>query len=183
LPRGAYRTLGNPQFEPKPTCLLTVAVDVQPRDDKDSDDMDPHVIVKRMQRLIDSGLTTFSLRLPDAITTSTTNSHNNYAWCQDWAEENVYGRLLRDTPATVLAQTQLIVPMTLPTGEPGKMRKDDQGRDDDDDEHVPVTANSIRKTVLGSLQRMGADCIDTLQLQCKFKKSLPRLWKCNVRIF
>lgn len=167
LPRGAYRTFGNPSYEPKPTCLLTVAVDVQPRDDKDSEEMNPQVIVKRMQQLIDAGLTTISLRLPDATTTAPTMN----AWCQDWAEENVYGRLLRDTPASALSQTQLVVPMTLPMTSftPDDTRKTARKGQYDDEDEAPVTATTIRKTVLGSLQRMGADCVDSLQLQCKLR--------------
>jgi hypothetical protein len=50
LPPGAYQLLGNAEYEPVPTCLLTVAVG--------SEDVD----LSRMHRFIDCGLTTFQFQ-------------------------------------------------------------------------------------------------------------------------
>jgi hypothetical protein len=50
LPPGAYQLLGNADYEPVPTCILTVAMG--------SDDVD----LSRMHRFIDCGLTTFQFR-------------------------------------------------------------------------------------------------------------------------
>jgi hypothetical protein len=99
-------------------------------------DADPGQMVKRMQKLIDSGFTTFQLKA---------GNENQ----QQWAESNLYGRLRKHTPLSVLNTSTLVVPLTTPfSGE-------------------SATPSAVRRTVLESMQRMDAECIDALQLKCK----------------
>lgn len=94
LPPGAYFTLDDAQYEPKPTCRISVAVDLGRKDDDD----DTAAKVAKMHRLIDSGFTSFQLKQSS----------------QDSDREevgNIFHTLRRETPQSVLDKCQLTVPM------------------------------------------------------------------------
>lgn len=124
LPPPCYRVLGNVAFQPVPTCMVSVAVDLL--SDNTEDTLKPDVIVQRMHRLIDSGLTTFQLKgIPE------------------WGQAQVYGRLRRETPLSVLRSCHLVVPIQCPEKSTG----------------------NVREVVMGILARTGSDAIDTIQLK------------------
>ena len=124
LPPKCYRVLGNIAFQPVPTCMVSVAVDLLL--DNTVDSLKPDVMVQRMHRLIDSGLTTFQLKgIPE------------------WGQAEVYGRLRRETPLSVLRSCHLVVPIQCPEN----------------------SAGNVREEVMGILARTGSDAIDTIQLK------------------
>jgi len=140
LPPGAYLTHGDPQYDPKSTCRVSVALDFS-FNDSDDTPMDPNVLVVGMQRLIDGGLTSFQLK-PSS---------------KEWAEEQIYCRLRQNTPRSIIRQCQLTIPLLLPIP-----------KDPDDTESLTaLTPAYIRKTLLESASRMGvgSDALDNVQLQ------------------
>jgi hypothetical protein len=133
LPPGAYQIFGDPSkgiSELKPTCRLSVAVDLF------LPVVEPYDVVRRMQRLIDAGFNTFQLASPSRSV-------------QGWGEENVYRRLVQDTPAHVIKDCHLVVPLSTPSA------------------NTIVSSTTVREAVLEKLHRIGGDAIDTLQLECK----------------
>ena len=161
LPPGAYHVYGKDQFLPKPTCILSVAVNLNIPDGEEI--MDPGQIVDGMQQCIDSGLTSFQLGIPkttrkkaeperkmkddDYIQEQLYSSH-----LQAWGEENVYGKLQKTTPRSVLKACHMAVPFSTPSA----LTHSSQ-----------VNKNSIREAITESLSRIGTESIDTLQLECK----------------
>lgn len=124
LPPPCYRSLGDALYEPVPTCMVSVAVDLLL--DNSSDSVLPGLIVQRMHRLIDSGLTTFQLK-------------GN----AEWGQEQVYGKLRRETPLSVFRSCHLVVPIKCPEKGLG----------------------NVREEVMAILARTGSDAIDTIQLK------------------
>ena len=124
LPPPCYRALGDATYEPVPTCMVSVAVDLLM--DNRVDSLEPTLIVKKMHRLIDSGFTSFHLKgLPE------------------WGQEQIYGRLRRETPLSVFRSCHLVVPIKCPEKSLG----------------------DVRDEVMAILARTGTDAIDTIQLK------------------
>ena len=148
LPAGAYLPHSDPVYDPQSICRLTIAVDLTyGLDQKDGDsDMEPSKIVASMQKFLDAGMTTYQLK------TSSSTRHNANADAtsrlQEWGEEEIFGRLRKETPAFALRNCHLVVPLHIPGP----------------DAVGTVTPSSIRQTVLASLERTGSDSIDTIQL-------------------
>lgn len=123
LPSGAYILHGNPKYESKQTCRISIAMDMP------ETLQDPSLSVRNLQRCIDSGLTSFQIK----------HDHR-----QIWTEENIYGKLFRETPAFVTNDCRVSVPL-----------------------HVPdrnFASSAVRNTVLSSLDRLGIDALDDIQL-------------------
>lgn len=159
LPPSAYRTFGDSRYEPKPSCALSLAVDLNKPSGTDSLDSDE--IVSGLIQCIDSGFTTFHLGLPQPTRKPARPRSSNEdievlcpSWLQNWGEENVFGKLRRSIPASIMKSScHLVVPlMTPPAGASSHY----------------VNVISVREAITESLSRMGTDSIDTLQLQCKF---------------
>lgn len=127
LPLGAYQILGNLDYEPKPTCRLSISVDTTTTaQDKDDE-------LSRWHRFIDCGFTTFQL--------NNNNNNNN--------DGQIYRKLKADTPETVLNACQFVIPFKTPATS------------------ILAQPSIVRDFILQALHRTGADCIDTLQLECK----------------
>jgi aryl-alcohol dehydrogenase-like predicted oxidoreductase len=148
LPTGAYLPHSDPIYDPQPICRLTIAVDLTyGLDKKDGDsDMEPSKIVASMQKFLDAGMASFQLK-------TSSNSRRNAnadatSGLQEWGEEEIFGRLRKETPAFALRNCHLVVPLHIPGPEAVGT----------------VTPSSIRQTVLASLERTGSDSIDTIQL-------------------
>ena len=158
LPFGAYRTYGKPEYEPKKTCILSVALDfftakrrkgphkraAQMAAEIISDEMNISTAVRNVQQLIDAGFTSFQVaedpRLPSTVT------------LQEWADENVFGSLRKQTPLSVLLDCNFFTKIAVPAKDSGLFG----------------SGRSIREAVGASLSRTGADCIDTVQIPyCK----------------
>jgi len=114
-------------------------------------------MVQTMQSSIDSDLTTFQLKTHD--------SHQ-----QQWAETNIYGSLIRETPASILEHCHLTVPLRLC----------DVIADNDHDSTTTstpwivgsrVTSASVRSAIVASLSRTGSDCIDDVQINFPMQPS------------
>jgi len=86
LPVGAYQILGKEEYEPKPTCRLSIAVDTASSEEPD---------LSRLHRFIDCGLSTFQLK--------------------DENEEVMCRKLRADTPETVLRACHFVVPFKTPS--------------------------------------------------------------------
>lgn len=165
LPPGAYRQFGREQYETKQTCALSIAVDLfWPFG---GELVDSNEVVSGMQKFIDSGLTSFHLGLPSqsAAPKPKSQSANRRgeevsetiellcpSILQTWGEENIFGRLQRSIPASVMKSCHLVIPLMTPS------RKAHANH---------VTKSLVRQAVTESIGRIGTDSIDTLQLQCK----------------
>jgi aryl-alcohol dehydrogenase-like predicted oxidoreductase len=99
-----------------------------------------------MQKFLDAGFTSFQLK--SSPIGSRRDSSKGGDGLQEWGEEQIFSRLRKETPAFALRQCHLVVPMEIPNANAAGT----------------VTATSIRKTVLTTLDRTGGDCIDSLQL-------------------
>lgn len=137
LPPAAYVKLGNPLNDLKDICRLSVALNLLKRNSgPDEQLIETSDMIRSMQGFIDSGLTSFQIK-------------SSPKYLKSWAEENVYGRLRRETPASVMERCQLTVPLFTPPKESVGV----------------VSAISIRETFLESLSRIGGDSLDNVQLQ------------------
>lgn len=131
LPHGAY--VLSPSFSP--VCRTSFAIDLQRHSNED--DLEPREIVQAMQRFVDDGLTSFQLE-------AVSSSRELVAW----GEEQLYRRFLQETPATILRQTHLTVPIAMSSLP-----------------DVPVNRRAIRTQLANSLHRMGSpDFINCAQI-------------------
>jgi hypothetical protein len=150
LPAGAYTThSSDPVYDPQAICRVTIAVDLTNGLDKDRDaDMEPSKVVANMQKFLDAGMASFQLKSSSSTSTRRSSNADATSGLQEWGEEQIFGRLRKETPAFALRNCHLVVPLHIPGP----------------DAVGTVTASSIRQTVLASLVRTGGDCIDTIQL-------------------
>ena len=173
LPPVAYHILGQEQFQPKPSCSLVVSLHLNPSDDMTKDEpMNADQMIASMLQCVGAGLSTFQLGLPatsppklilgpkqkqDVVEDDKALLERMYSSdLQAWGEEHVYGKLHRTTPRSVLEQFHLVVPFMTPSAFV------DNGS---------VNRKTIRQSITESLSRMGAESIDTLQLECKLEQS------------
>jgi aryl-alcohol dehydrogenase-like predicted oxidoreductase len=149
LPAGAYLPHSDPESSPQPICRLTIAVDLTYGLDKKAgdSDMEPSKVVASMQKFLDAGMASFQLKTSSSSRRGSTNT-GAPSGLQEWGEEEIFGRLRRETPAFALRNCHLVVPLHIPGP----------------DAVGTVTPSSIRQTVLSSLARTGGDSIDTVQL-------------------
>jgi diketogulonate reductase-like aldo/keto reductase len=120
LPFGSYRTAGLPQYEPKRTCLVTAGLTFQNVRKQNREDIELERIIANAQTMIDSGFTSFQLNLPQDPKTSlrlhdndqTTGMETNAE--QVWMEENIYRRLVQETPPSVLSLCNLGTRLSIP---------------------------------------------------------------------
>lgn len=170
LPFGAYRTYGNSAFEPKQTCLLTVALDFTPDIERQRikrrnqpggrgrngsgrgktavdrlvEGVNIDAAVRNVQELVDAGFTTFQVAEdPDAVAIS------GDLLLQEWADQNVFCKLRKETPASVLRGCNFMTKIAVPSKDSAPFG----------------SGSSIREAVGASLRRTGADSIDTVQVQ------------------
>jgi hypothetical protein len=147
LPPGAYQIIaGNDDndahsqlddYDRKATCRISVAPDLHLKDR--GRELDPKEMVRNLQRLVDGGFQTMQLASPDR-------------GMQTWGEEEIFGRLARETPAHVMDYCNIVVPLAIPGA------------------NSVVSTNSIRQSVFDKLARTGGDAIDTLLLERKYQK-------------
>ena len=158
LPSGCYlnspRSQASRYHDPKPTCRLSTAVDLSQRYDKT--EWDVGEVIRNMQKLIDSGLTTFQLAYDDSKFDALDNVGS-------WGEEYVYGRLIQETPNQIIQSCHLIVPWSVRFYEENR-RKDN--KNNPNNAFSSFRRQDVRETVLEKLRRTGGEAIDTLQLKC-----------------
>mgnify|MGYP001976169012 CR=1 FL=1 len=173
LPFGAYRTYGRTELEPARTCLLTVALNFRsrrgsttmmsksvgknassrrrPMSPLDAEGFEVDEAVRCMQKLIDSGFTSFQVADGDpveALYPSDDGGIGRYP-LQEFTEEEVYHSLRRETPSSVLRSCHFPTKVVVPPK----------------DSIIPFGNGSlVREEVGASLRRTGADCIDTVQV-------------------
>jgi hypothetical protein len=151
LPPGAYQITGiaancddshnnNECNDRKKTCRISVAPDLFLQD---RGELDPKEVVRNLQRLVDAGFQTMQMTTPPSP---------NDSGMQAWGEEEIFGRLRRETPAHVMDYCNVVVPLAIPG------------------ENSIVSTNSIRQSVFDKLARTGGDAIDTLLLQRKYNQ-------------
>jgi len=117
LPFGSYRTLTDKQFDPKRTCLLTAGLSFW-NVVKDKNAIDTQLAIQNAQKLIDSGLTTFQLNIPpcDLVNKPQGSFQSGMETNaeQGWVEQNIYHKLVRETPPSVLALCNLGTKISVP---------------------------------------------------------------------
>lgn len=162
LPFGAYRTYGNPAYDPSRTCLLTVGLDFtadhrrrrikkgpnkrrkQSAVESMVEGFNVNAAVRNVQQLIDAGFTSFQVADDPTSTSSVA--------LQEWADESVFCTLRKQTPLTVLRNCNFSTKIAMPAKDSTPFR----------------SGGGIREAVGASLRRTGADCIDTVQVPyCK----------------
>ena len=121
LPFGSYRTIGLPQFDPKRTCIVTVGITFQNVNKHDREDIELERIVANAQTMIDSGFTSFQLNIPTDPKSSLCPQENNDQTTgmepnaeQVWMEQNVYRRLVQNTPPSVISLCNLGTRLSIP---------------------------------------------------------------------
>lgn len=143
LPPGAYQIIGggggddtlHDDYDRKQTCRISVAPDLHLQE---RGELDPKEVVRNLQRLVDGGFQTMQLASPDT-------------GMQAWGEEEIFGRLYKETPAHVMDYCNVVVPLAIPGV------------------NSVVSTNSIRQAVFDKLSRTGGEAIDTLLLERKCK--------------
>ena len=157
LPRGAYLT---DQF-----CRVQVAWDVSSLQDGESVQVtqeDVTEMVQTLHRFTDAGFTSFQIKSDnyDHAAKST-----NRPKLRAWAEQNIYGALIRDTPSSVLQQhCRLTVPLCLRDAMASNVEIGSK-----------VTYKSTRAAVVESLGRMGSEFVDDLQIQFRPTPTLEEI--------
>ena len=163
LPFGSYRMIGNPEYDPKKICLTTVSVDLMRLNRNpfstnfDYSDIDVSKVVTNMQSMIDYGFTSF--QIAPAISTSKVSKSSepivDIDWLETssqeiWSESNLYSRLIKSTPSSVMSSCHLATRLNLPP-------KNFEGN---------IGKGSIIRQVVGQkISRLGeCDSIDSLQL-------------------
>ncbi len=112
LPFGAYRTIGNEEYYPKRTCLLSAGLGIS----RKGDEVDTEIAVSNAQKLIDSGLTTFQMNIPRSPKTESPGNQSGLAASSEqvWIEQNIYKNLVLDTPPSVLSLCNLSTKLSIP---------------------------------------------------------------------
>jgi hypothetical protein len=144
LPPGAYQIIAGDSHNEndlKPTCRISVAPDLNL---KDRGELDPKEIVRNLQRSVDAGFQTLQLASPDS-------------GMQAWGEEEIFGRLWKETPAHVTDYCNVVVPLAIPGV------------------NSVVSTNTIRQSVFDKLARTRGDAIDTLLLERKYGDKTRRI--------
>jgi len=170
LPFGAYRTVGREDFEVPRTCLVTVALDFGPMNGGrivdhasgrltgvvgQSDGMGragAEEAVQNMCRLIDAGFTTFQIAQSEG---EARLSDPNFPGVQEWAEQNVYGRLRSEMPPSVLQVCHLMTRVGVPPAAEAVADSPDARSSGE---------LSVRASIGASLRRMGGENIDSVQV-------------------
>lgn len=168
LPPGAYYYYRSSKKEvsssAKPTCRISLAIDIS---DPNNDELDASEMVKTMQSCLEDGLSSFQL-----LTTTSESSFQTEEQ-QQWVEENVYQRLLAETPAFALSQCHLTIPFfmqhgsttTTSTATTKQQQQQQQRPSTTPNMSIRSTLKLVRQQVAESLLRMGgAESIDCLQL-------------------
>lgn len=174
LPLGAYTVHGDGKaytnFSPfaKASCCIETAVDLT---FQEIDQADAGTIVAGLHRFIDAGLNTFQLAparvLPSGHQVKQQQQNSPYdTEIQEWGEENVFGRLRSQTPASVINDCHFTVPLHV-------SRVDDAVGSN--------TCLSIRRSILSSLSRTGGEIIDRVQL--RLPKSTDGNVPCIPRLY
>ena len=153
LPLGSYKTLSPNAAEIgdiTPTCLITIAVDVNAnrqineRDHNNFDGVfDKMDVVRGMHRYIDRGFTSF--QIADAV------NERNVGDFQTWGEGTIFGTLRKETPRSVLNTCHLTSKVRVPGADVKGFSK-----------------TQIRDMISDSLLRIGGEHLDAVQVQCEF---------------
>ena len=116
LPFGSYRIHGDSQFDPKQTCIVTAGLTFQ--NVKNKNEIETDMVVANAHKMIDSGFTSFQLNIPSCkrvkARDNEINSGTEPTMEQTWIEENVYGRLVQETPPSVLSLCNLGTKLRVP---------------------------------------------------------------------
>jgi aryl-alcohol dehydrogenase-like predicted oxidoreductase len=140
----------------KPTNRIQVAWDVSESRNTNVELSTEDIadMVSVMQNAIDHGLTTFHLKSRPATLSS--RSPTSLREKRQWTETFLYGSLIRDTPATVLQQCQLVVPLYL---------SDVMEHESMWQQSQTVSLRTVRSAIVQRLGSMKSESIDNVQIQ------------------
>lgn len=116
LPFGSYRTVGDSLYDPKRLCLVTAGVTL--RNVEKRNEIDTSLALANAHKMIDSGLTSFQVHIPrecqihspEGSMESGMESNSE----QEWIEQNIYKKLIQETPSSVLSLCNLGTKISVP---------------------------------------------------------------------
>ena len=161
LPSNAYQILSAKsddalRYNKKSTCLMTVSVGLDIPNYSNINTylsekpVDSDSIIDGMHHLIDSGFTSFQF------------DNNSGPTMQTWGESEIYGKLKRMTPPSVLdschLSTRVNVPKSMRMEEMQKNSRVGYGYG---------RGEIVRRAISNSLLRMETDCLDSVQVVCE----------------
>ena len=103
LPYGSYRVLGREEYEAKPVCLLSIALDFWNAHSNNQNSIDTSSVIQNVHQLIDSGFTSFQLHNHQHRASTSRNGYQS-TWKQTFTEQNIYHKIVQETPTSVLNQ-------------------------------------------------------------------------------
>lgn len=135
LPYGSYRRFD--ALSEKKSCVLEIAVETEDFSD------DPSDVVDGLHRLVDAGITSFSIGGGGGVA------------ARERGERRVYGALRKETPRSIVDELILATTLTVPPAASAKSNE----------LAVPYgRGNAVRRSVASSLTRSGADCLDDVRV-------------------
>lgn len=116
LPFGSYKQLGNREYQSKRICALSIALDFWNSRLNSDTEMDMSSVIQNVHTLIDSGFTSFQLFNDDhrISTSSIANINMEPSWKQTFIEQNVYHKVVKETPTSVLNECNLSTRISVP---------------------------------------------------------------------
>jgi diketogulonate reductase-like aldo/keto reductase len=117
LPFGSYRTVGESCYDPKRLCLITSGITL--RNVEKRNEIDTSLALANAHKMIDSGLTSFQVHIarrnnqinaPEGSVESGMESSSE----QEWIEQNIYKKLIQETPSSVLSLCNLGTKISVP---------------------------------------------------------------------
>lgn len=114
LPFGSYRVLGKKDFDPKEICLVTASLGIR---NVDRSAIDTGFMVSNAQKMIDSGMNSFELGIDLNSKKAKKNKRSSGLEPdrdQAWMEQNLYRKLVKDTPSSVLSRCSIGTRLNIP---------------------------------------------------------------------
>lgn len=183
LPYGSYKQLGNEEYQSKPMCILPIALDFwnnecqynlynKRNENNDNNNyIDTSSILSNVHQLIDSGFTSFQLhnhQNDHSHPKSNTNTMEP-SWKQTFTEQNIYHKIIQDTPSSVLNQctfsTRIHIPKLMKKGTYQSNYKED------DDSLFTFKEHLVRRCIGQSIKNINGrtnGCIDNIQVNYQF---------------
>ena len=164
LPYGSYRVLGREEYGAKPVCLLSIAFDFWNAPSNNQNTIDTSAVLQNVHKLIDSGFTSFQLHNHHHQSSKSNNSHQS-TWKQTFTEQNIYHKIVQETPTSVLNQCTFSTRINVP---PLVQESSYQNNySNEDGLHFVFKESLIRQNIGESIRNIygkSDGCIDSIQV-------------------
>lgn len=114
LPYGSYKVLGQEEYECKRICSLSIALDFWNTRSINQSEIETSCILHNVHKLIDSGFTSFQLYNSKLEKSKSQNVDMEPSSKQTYIEQNVYHKIVQNTPASVLNQCNFSTRINIP---------------------------------------------------------------------